>query len=418
MPNTPRHLLVLIAAIQFTCILDFMMVLPMAPDIAARMGFSADAIGWLTSAYGAAAVLGGLISIMVLDRFDRRVALGTALAGLALGTLAAGMAQQLEGIIAARALTGFFAAPAGASAMALVLDATPPTRRGKVVARVMIGFSLATIVGIPAVLELSNHWHWQLPFFVIAALALIESLLVFRLPAMRSHIDTARRASLIDSLCRPLKLLRQRGVGTACLLQSMHQFSAFLVIPSFSAFYLLNLDFARDDLGLLYLAGGAVSLIAIQLAGHASDRFGPWPAALCATLAVSAGLTPMLGIAILPAVLCFVLFMSGNAVRNVSLMSVVTHAVAPPQRAGFMALLRLFQDLAMALAAHLSAQWLATRGGRLAGMDVAATAAVAGALAVLLLLWRAGRVIGVGQRAWTSLPEAPEATAPAAGTDH
>lgn len=405
MPHTPRHLLALIAAIQFTCILDFMMVLPMAPDIATRMGFSAASIGWLTSAYGASAVLGGLISIMVLDRFDRRIALGTALAGLALGTLAAGMAQQLGDIIAARALTGFFAAPAGASAMALVLDATPPARRGKVVARVMIGFSLATIVGIPAVLELSNRWHWQLPFFIVAALALVECLLVFHLPAMRSHIDTAHRASLTESLCRPLKLLRQRGVGAACLLQSMHQFSAFLVIPSFSAFYLLNLDFARNDLGLLYLAGGVVSLFVIQLAGPASDRFGPWPAAVFATVAVTVGLTPMLGITSLPAVLCFVLFMSGNAARNVSLMSVVTHAVAPPQRAGFMALLRLFQDLAMALAAHLSAQWLATRGGQLVGMDVAATAAAAGAVAVLLLLWRAARVISIEHRA-------PEAAAP------
>lgn len=406
---TPRYLLALIAAIQFTCILDFMMVLPMAPDIAARMGFSADAIGWLTSAYGASAVLGGLISIMVIDRFDRRVALGTTLAGLALATLAAGMAQQLEGIIASRALTGFFAAPAGASAMALVLDATPPAHRGKVVARVMIGFSLATIVGIPAVLELSNRWHWQLPFFIVAALALIESLLVFRLPAMRGHIDTTHRASLIESLRQPLKLLRQRGVGTACLLQSAHQFSAFLVIPTFSAFYLLNLEYARDDLGLLYLTGGTVSLIAIQLAGSASDRFGPWPAALFASLAVCAGLTPMLGITVIPAVLCFVLFMSGNAVRNVSLMSVVTHAVAPGQRAGFMALLRLFQDLAMALAAQLSAHWLMTQDGRLEGMDTAAATAMIGAIVVLPLLWRAARVITVERQ--MSAPTTPSPVA-------
>ncbi|UUZ46870.1 hypothetical protein LP420_24360 [Massilia sp. B-10] len=87
-------------------------------------------------------------------------------------------------------------------------------------------------------------------------------------------------------------LLRQRLVRQACLVQGLSQFSAFLLVPHFAAYYLLNLDFPRDQLALLYLAGGVCALLAVQLLGRVVDRAGTSTALACASVAMGFGLLP------------------------------------------------------------------------------------------------------------------------------
>ncbi len=80
--------LLLIAAVQFVNILDFVIVMPMGPELAAQLGFSKAHVGYINGAYTAAASLMGFLGSFFLDRFDRRTALAVSLVGLVLGTLA------------------------------------------------------------------------------------------------------------------------------------------------------------------------------------------------------------------------------------------------------------------------------------------------------------------------------------------
>ena len=70
----------------------------------------------------------------------------------------------------------------------------------------------------------------------------------------RQHLDQPRKQQVSAR-----SLLAQPAVRAACLVQALSQFSAFLVIPQFSAYLLLNLGFPRERLGLLYFAGGVTA---------------------------------------------------------------------------------------------------------------------------------------------------------------
>ena len=127
-----RTIVFLVGAIQFVNILDFMMVMPLGPDFARALGFSASHIGYVGGAYTAAACVAGLVGALFLDRFDRRSALAVCMAGLIAGTAAGGFATGLPSLMAARVLAGAFGGPATSISLAIVADAIPAERRGKV----------------------------------------------------------------------------------------------------------------------------------------------------------------------------------------------------------------------------------------------------------------------------------------------
>lgn len=389
---SPRQAIAIVAAIQFVYILDFIMLLPLGPDLASALKFPGDKLGWLSAAYTSAAVVSGLLSVRLLDRFDRRSVLLLAFGAVGLCTLAATFADSLWTMMLARALTGLCGGPAIALGMAIVIDGTPPQRRGRAIGKVMLGFSMAVIVGVPLALELARWGGWRLPFYVVATLAaLVWLLAAWRLPSLRGHLahPHEQRVSVGNLLAQP-------AVRAACLLQALSQFSAFLVIPQFSAYLLLNLGFPRERLGLLYFAGGITALVTVQLLGRLADRTGPLAAATLASLALCAGLTPFFDLGAMSLVLSFILFMAGNAGRNITLAALTSQVPAAHERAGFMSLQNTVQDLAITFAAVVSSLMLSeATDGRLAGMSSVAWLSATVTIALLgSLLGLQGRLRG------------------------
>lgn len=360
----------LVAALQFVYILDFIMMLPLGPDVAQALGFPAAQLGALTAAYTVGSLLSGLAALRWLDRFARTPVLLSALGALTLATLATATVHSMETLLIARFLTGLAGAPAIATGMAMVIDSTPPAQRGRAIARVMLGFSAAALAGVPMALELARMGGWKVPFQMLALLgAVLWLCMAWKLP--RGQRGAAHGASLSG-------LLRQPLVRHACLVQGLGQFSAFLLIPHFAAYYLLNLGFPRDRLGLLYLAGGVTALLAVQLLGRVVDRTGSRAALAVASAAMGIGLLPFFAEVGAFAVAAFVLFMAGNAGRNISVAAALSHVPGAHERAAFMALQSMVQDLSITAAA-LAGSVLLTQGGdgRLTGMPVLAGCAVA-----------------------------------------
>jgi predicted MFS family arabinose efflux permease len=187
-------------------------------------------------------------------------------------------------------------------------------------------------------------------------------------------------------------LLGRPEVRSACLVQCVNQLSAFLILPHFAAWFVLNLGFPRERLGSLYALGGVAALVTANLLGRLADRVGPVPAVLVATCGVGAGLLPFLELRALEGgvlAALFVAFMAGNAGRNVSVAAALSQVPGPHERGAFMALQNLVQDGAIALGA-LAGWCLLTsdEAGRLGGMPL--LAGVAGLLALLapmVLAW-------------------------------
>ena len=120
-----RWVVLLIAAIQFVNILDFMIVMPLGPDFSRELGISANHIGIIAGSYTAAAALSGILGSFFLDRFDRRKALAVAMAGLVIATAAAGLAWDLNSLLGARLLAGLFGGPATARPSTVWPDSAP-----------------------------------------------------------------------------------------------------------------------------------------------------------------------------------------------------------------------------------------------------------------------------------------------------
>ena len=188
-----RAIVFCVGAVQFVNILDFMIVMPLGPDFAAALGIPVSQLGYVGGSYTAAASISGLAGAFFLDRFDRRKALAVAMLGLVLGTLGGAFARGLGTLMLARIVAGAFGGPATSLAYSIVADVIPAERRGRAMGAVMGAFSIASILGVPAGLELAHRGGWRLPFIAVALLGAILGTYAFVvLPPMSGHRAQAK----------------------------------------------------------------------------------------------------------------------------------------------------------------------------------------------------------------------------------
>lgn len=385
-----RTIVLLVAAVQFINILDFVMVMPMGPDFAHALGIPASNLGFIGGAYTAAAAVSGLAGSFFLDRFDRRPALGVAMVGLVVGTAMGGLATGMSTLLAARFVAGFFGGPATSIALSIVADVVPPGRRGKAMGLVMGALALASVVGIPTGLYLATVLGWRSPFFAVAALGVIIACgAVFFMPPMRDHLAARREQT------RFAQLIQNRNVPVSWTMTFLVMMGAFLLIPNISAYVQGNLGYPRADLGKLYLFGGIVSFFATQLAGRAVDRWGSFRSGTLGTVLL---IIATFGSFVIvpppwPVMVIFLSFFLALAFRNVAYNTLTTRVPGGGERARFMSIQSAVQNTAAALGAFLSARLLTELPNhqlagmhRVAGLSIALTAV----LPVMLFIVESG----------------------------
>lgn len=344
------------ALIQLINIIDFMMVMPLGPDISRDLPVTNSDIGIICGCYTLAVGISGIACAKFLDRFDRKhVALVTVF-GLALATLGATFCRDLTTLIGARVLAGIFGGPAAAIAFSIVCDVVPPERRGKAMAIVMGTFSVSAVAAIPFGLELAEKGTWRTPFYAISILGFIVFWLILRLtPSLKEHLKGEPRTLELTRLFSNGKFL------LAFIMMATAMISSYAIIPNISAYFQLNLGYPRSSLGFLYLVGGVFSLILIQIGGRASDKIGPIPTNILGTILLVVFLydgfmhQPESS---LPVV--FSMFMGMVCFRNVSATTEASKIPQPHERAAFMSLFSSIQHLGNGIGALLASAILST----------------------------------------------------------
>jgi predicted MFS family arabinose efflux permease len=390
-----RRVLWLVGVVQFINILDFMMVMPLGPDLAQRLGIDLADLGWIGGSYTAASAASGLISALFVDRLSRKTTLLGALCGLMLATFAGGLCWNFSSLLATRILAGIFGGPATSAAWAIVADVVPSERRGQAMGKVMGAFSLAAIFGVPLGLEMAKWHDWRTPFFVTAALGLLIALAGLRLlPPMRAHLahlahvrDRVSLSWLFRLAWKPINRLAYAYVAFAML-------ASFMIVPNISAYLQYNLHYPRAALGRLYGIGGVVSYVTLRATGRLLDRFPASATSLVSNVTFICILwitfvdpSPHLS----PFAL-FLGFMFAMGMRNVSSTTLATRIPPPQERAGFMALLSCVQGCGMATGAFASTHFLHEEAGHaLSGMGRLALFSIALSACVPALMRRVER---------------------------
>ena len=393
-PRQERRLLFVLAGIQFSHILDFMIMMPLGPMLMADFAIGTHEFGLLVASYSFCAAVSSLTAATFVDRFERKGLLLTVFALFAAATLACGLAPGFVSLLAARGLAGAFGGLMGALVHTMVGDAVPYPRRARAGGAISMAFSLATVAGVPASLWLANHFHWRAAFYFIALFS-AAFLLLGRsfLPQIRHHLEPGGEGGP-HLLAPTLALLRKTDHLKALAYSAMIIFSGFTVIPYLTVYAVGNVGIALGDIPYVYLAGGAATLLTARRIGRWADQRGKVPVyrrlALLALLPLLA--VTQLGAAPLEVWLaCTTAFFVLVSGRMIPAMTIIVSAVRPQLRGTFMSLNATVQSLAMGLATTLGG-FLVTQetSGRLVGYDRVGYVAIG---ASLLAVWFVGRIV-------------------------
>ena len=362
-PKRERWLLLTLASIQFTSVLDFMIMMPLGPQLTELFDISAGEFGFLVSAYTFSAGLSGLLAATYVDRFGRKRMLLTLYPLFGAAALACSIAPTFAWLMVARVASGFFGGVLMALSQTIVAEVIPFERRGRAMGVVMTSFSVATVAGVPLALFLSSHFNWHAPFLAIALMVSVCALGAAKtLPSLKGHLAAHPIGDSAPSLLSNLRLvLVDPNHLRAYVMSSCMVFAGFAVIPYITIYLQGNASFKAEQIPYVYLCGGICTLISARFIGHWSDRAGKayafrrlallMPLPLLA-MTLSAGL-PMAGVLLVSSVLFVV--MSGRMIPGMALIG----ASADPRRRGsFMTLNSAVQSMAMGLAALVGGQIL------------------------------------------------------------
>src|SRR6202453_1152095 len=153
-----KVVIAILAFLQFSVILDFMVMSPLGVMIMPDLKINPHQFGLAVSVYAFSAGLSGILAAGFADRFDRKKFLMFFYCGFILGTLLCGFARDYYFLLFARMITGLFGGVIGSVVLAIVTDLYAFDLRGRVMGFVQTAFAASQVLGLPIGLYLANHW--------------------------------------------------------------------------------------------------------------------------------------------------------------------------------------------------------------------------------------------------------------------
>jgi MFS transporter, DHA1 family, inner membrane transport protein len=360
MQKNEKIILLLLAALNFTHILDFMIMMPLGNHLITYFNIDGQKFSFILAAYSVSACIASLVASFFVDNYDRKKVLLLGYTGFLVGTFLCGVAPTANLLLCARVVAGLFGGIIGAQVLSIVADIFPYEKRATAMGYLMTAFSVASIVGVPLGLFLADLFSWHAPFILVAVLgALLIPLLVKYIPSMGGHIKVgaSKKASFTTTF---KNVFANQQQVLALVLAAFLMLGHFLIIPFITPYFEFNVGFERSQIKYIYVVGGVLTLFTAPLIGKLADKYGKLQIfTLCACLS----LAPIFFITNMPAIpFYYVLMVTGfwfivaNG-RNIASSALVSNVVPPEHRGSFMSINASVQQMFTGIASLL-AGWI------------------------------------------------------------
>lgn len=338
------------AFIQFTNALEYMMFNPvfafMAADFAVPLSFS----GYVSGMYTSGAVISGIIAFYSIDRFNKKYFLIANMVLLGLLTLLTTFTSSFILLLTLRFCAGLVGGTTMGVGISILINHAPTNLRGKMLATVIASFSMVSIVGMPAILFLCTNYGWHVALWLISTLCVLAlPLIVFIIPRDPVSFDTVHALPLdVDTLLFASS-------------NALVQFSPMLVIPILVPLMTQQLGASEDLLPWLFLCGGITGFLSTKMTGVLTSHISALILATGSTIVfILSLLIPILGYQ--HAALFITLFLGASYSRLVSSSALTIQFPNDSQRAGFSSLQTSIMYLITTVAFFLSAFLLPEHG--------------------------------------------------------
>jgi predicted MFS family arabinose efflux permease len=344
-----------LSLLQFTVILDFMVLSPLAPILMEKMKITTSQFGVAVSAYAFSAGGAGLLVAGFADKFDRKKLLMLFYTGFIIGTVLCAIAPSYEFLVGARIFTGIFGGVIASVSYAIITDLFKMETRGTVMGFVQMSFSVSQIFGLPVGLYLATHFAWHAPFWLIAGMGTVLGVVIAtKLKPVDRHLHLNIDRNDIQHL---LGTFRRSDYAKAFLATSLLATGGFMLMPFGSAFSVHNLGVSLDQFTMVYIVTGVTSMICGPFIGKLSDKIGKFKVFVMGTVLsmvlvgiyCNLGITPLWQLIVLNAVL-FV----GITSRMIASSALLTAVPDAKDRGAFMTLNSSVQQISGGIGAVIA----------------------------------------------------------------
>jgi predicted MFS family arabinose efflux permease len=350
-----RLVIALMAFLQFSIILDFMVMSPLGAMLIPALQITPSQFGLVVSAYAFSAGISAILAAGFADRFDRKRLLLFFYAGFIVGTFLCAIAPTFHFLLFGRIVTGIFGGVIGSIVLAITTDLFSLQMRGRVMGVVQTAFAASQILGLPIGLYFANIWGWHAPFMMIVVVSIIVcGIIMVYLRPVDAHLKLPTEKNPFLHLWSTLTNFRYVLAFAATGILTL---GGYMLMPFGSVFTVHNLGIDLEQLPILYLVTGVSAIAVGPLVGRASDTYGKFNVFLFGAVLtmVMVAIYTNLGTTPLPWVLAVnVLLFVGIFARMIPTQALISAIPDPGSRGAFMAVNSSLQQISGGVASVLA----------------------------------------------------------------
>lgn len=383
----------ILAFLQFTVILDFMVMSPLGNIIRPVLKIDTAQFGLAVSAYAVSAGVSGLLAAGFADKFDRKKLLLFFYTGFLVGTALCAMATSYEFLLGARIVTGIFGGVIGSVSMAIVTDLFSMQVRGRVMGFIQMAFAGSQVLGLPIGLYLANKWAWHAPFWMIVIVGILPGIIIaMRMKPVNAHLALQHDRNAFEHMG---KTISNKNYLLAFLTTTLLATGGYMLMPFGSDFSVRNLGITNDQIPLLYLISGIFTLFFGPLAGVLSDKIGKYKVFVGGSILtmIMVAIYTNLGVTPLALVIAINVLMFAGVMARMSTSSALISAIPQAQdRGAFMSVNYATQQFAGGLAAFVAGHVIYQGAdGKLHNYSILGIIVMSSMLVVMVMLYFVNR---------------------------